>query len=669
MKKRFVVLTAALAVTLACASCSAGNAGWNPEAVSNTPLPHTDDAYARYLAQYSSAPQGLGEIFIDTQNQQQGEWRFSVPNAGLYHLEITYRAVEGRVNDIETFLLIDGEAPYKNAEMFVLPRLWADETQTVNGRFPLDAAGNETRPRQAELFEAQTSFVTDSLGKYSGPLSFYLSEGSHTVSLAPRLERAEFISLCFRRSESPVPYSEYYQPSRSDSSGQMLVLEAELAGLKSSNTLFPTYDKSRASISPSHPALTRYNTIGRDTWNKPGQTLTYYAEVPQDGYYHLAFKVKQNMKRGMYSTRAVYVDGEIPFAELGGVRFPNQPAWYVTGAADDAGAPYKIFLTKGRHAISIEAVLGAEEEPLREADSLVAEMNEWYRKIIVITGSNADSSRVTLDLNRDFLLDLKIPGLIDAFAAISARLDKCAADINALYGEGSGGNAGTVMAELAQQLRVFVDDPDKIPARLENYYGGISSMATWVLEMRSQPLEMDWFALYSPDVSAPEAGGNFFSQLLYRTQMFFSSFSGGYNALGVTADKAQKPLEVWVSLSDISSGSTASGRDQANVIKRLIDGMFTPATGIKVNLSLISGSNVLMQAIVAGRGPDAAMVVSRDVPVNLAMRGALVPLDNFEGFESAADNFMPGALTPYQYEGGTYALPETQSFDMLFYRT
>jgi ABC-type glycerol-3-phosphate transport system substrate-binding protein len=30
---------------------------------------------------------------------------------------------------------------------------------------------------------------------------------------------------------------------------------------------------------------------------------------------------------------------------------------------------------------------------------------------------------------------------------------------------------------------------------------------------------------------------------------------------------------------------------------------------------------------------------------------------------------MPGALTPYQYEGGTYALPETQSFDMLFYRT
>jgi ABC-type glycerol-3-phosphate transport system substrate-binding protein len=51
------------------------------------------------------------------------------------------------------------------------------------------------------------------------------------------------------------------------------------------------------------------------------------------------------------------------------------------------------------------------------------------------------------------------------------------------------------------------------------------------------------------------------------------------------------------------------------------------------------------------------------------MRGALVPMDGFGGFEQTSRNFMPGALTPYQYEGGTYALPETQSFDMLFYRT
>ncbi len=51
------------------------------------------------------------------------------------------------------------------------------------------------------------------------------------------------------------------------------------------------------------------------------------------------------------------------------------------------------------------------------------------------------------------------------------------------------------------------------------------------------------------------------------------------------------------------------------------------------------------------------------------MRNALVPLDQFEDFEEVTGQFMASAMIPYKYNGKYYALPETQSYDMLFYRT
>ncbi|MDR1530805.1 MAG: extracellular solute-binding protein [Clostridiales bacterium] len=627
-----------------------------------------DTSYEQYLRGHNNAGSEAGsEVVIDTGGLTGGSWEFAVSQTGMYNMEVTYRARPGKANDIEFRLLLDGEPPYKNAEMFTLPRVWVNEAGE-NGRFRLDAAGNEIRPRQIELFQRQTRVITDALGQYSGSLLFFLDQGQHTLALVPQLEEAEILTVRFFQGE-PVPsYEEYLAAEHTDGAeGFMKIYEAETASLKNTNLLFPTQDKSRESVSPSHYRLVRYNTVGRDTWNKAGQALTYNITVPRPGYYSLAFKAKQTGKRGMFSTRAVYVDGKVPFAELGNVRFRNDASWYVE-TPGMGGEPYKIYLEAGEHTVTFEAVLGGEAPVLREAEALVAEMNEWYRKIIVITGSNADSSRITIDLNRDFLLDQHVPGLMEGFASIAARLDECVRMTEEIYGRlgppSAGGSAGTVMAELAQQLRVFVVDPDKIPTRLENFYGSISSMATWVLEMRAQPLEMDWFAVFSTDILGPSSADGFFRQLVYRLKMFAASFSDNYNAVGAGGEG----IEVWISLQDLGSGTAASGRDQANVIKRMTDDLFTPKTGINVNVSLVNSSAVLVQAVLAGRGPDAALVVSKDTPVNLAMRGACVPLDGFEGFEELTSWFMPTAFVPYQFEGAVYALPETQSFDMLFYR-
>jgi ABC-type glycerol-3-phosphate transport system substrate-binding protein len=586
---------------------------------------------------------------------------------GYYNLELRYMPVSGTGSgDIEQRFSLDGSVPCRNVETVILPRLWKNE-ENLGRRFRTDPAGNEIRPKQIEINTHLTAFIKDSLHQYSGELLFYLAEGEHIVSLAPNVGLAEIQALTFKQAPAAVRYEDYLLKHRDkqDSAGVTGIYEAELAVTKNSNVLFPTYDKSRDSISPSHHRLTRYNTVGKDTWNTAGQALAYEINVRNDGFYTFAFKVKQSTKRGMFSTRAVYIDGELPYQELGRLRFDNNTSWYVQTPKDPDGAPYKVYLTRGRHLITIEAVLGDEEEVLREAERLVAEMNAWYRKIIVITGSNADSSRISIDLNRDFLLDMKIPGLIDGFASIVQGLDRCVQAANDVYGKT--GNAGTVMAELSRLLKRFIDDPDRIPAGIETYYGSVSSMATWMLEMRAQPLEMDWFAVISPGVKPPKAAGSFFRQLAFRTMMFISSFGKNYSAVG-TEGKADRSIDVWVSLSDIASGSVASGRDQANIIKLMTDDLFTAQTGIGVNLALINNSTVLMQAVLAGRGPDAALVVPKDVPVNLAMRGAAVALDGFDSFSRITGRFQPTAMVPYQFNGNSYALPETQSFDMLFYR-
>ena len=111
----------------------------------------------------------------------------------------------------------------------------------------------------------------------------------------------------------------------------------------------------------------------------------------------------------------------------------------------------------------------------------------------------------------------------------------------------------------------------------------------------------------------------------------------------------------------------SAGRDQANIIKQLIDNYFTPETGISVNLKLVQGQ--LMNATAAGAGPDVVLQLGNAEPVNYAVRGAAYDLTQFADYDEIAARFRESALTPYRLEGGVYALPETQTFSVMFYRT
>jgi ABC-type glycerol-3-phosphate transport system substrate-binding protein len=57
------------------------------------------------------------------------------------------------------------------------------------------------------------------------------------------------------------------------------------------------------------------------------------------------------------------------------------------------------------------------------------------------------------------------------------------------------------------------------------------------------------------------------------------------------------------------------------------------------------------------------------MPFDLAIRGALQDLSEFDDFWGVADNFASGAFIPYILEDKVYAMPETLEFHALVYRT
>jgi ABC-type glycerol-3-phosphate transport system substrate-binding protein len=145
---------------------------------------------------------------------------------------------------------------------------------------------------------------------------------------------------------------------------------------------------------------------------------------------------------------------------------------------------------------------------------------------------------------------------------------------------------------------------------------------------------------------------------------FLSSFVEDYSivgdATGPGTSTEKGVVTLWL-------GGNEAGRDQAMVMKTLIDNDFTTKTGIKVNLRLVD-MGILLRAVASGKGPDLALFEGQAMPMNYALRNAIYDLAQFPDVEEVLKRFMPSAVEPYRYEGSIWGLPEKQSFPMLFYR-
>ena len=581
------------------------------------------------------------------------EWIINAEETGVYSACFDYMALEGTGKDIEISLSIDGVVPYKEAENLILTRLWEDEFKPSQKK---DAVGNDLRPRQVEKQAWQTLFVYNSMGMYNEPYLFYLSEGKHSIRFTIKRESVFLKSITFKNDEKSISYKEYIASFGEDAdiSGEPVLLEAENAYEKSSQMLYPTYDRTTPATSPNSPYVTRLNTIGQSNWNEMGQAITWKVSVPKAGLYGVRLRVRQNFNQGMTSYRSLLVNGKCPFEEAYNLKFSYNSDWYVQTIGDEEN-PYYIYLKDG-DLLSLRCEAGELGEVYRDINQAVLSLNEIYRKIIVVTGASPD-------IYRDYNLENHVPDLLDTFSELADSLRKITKSVVEVNGKE--GSQTATLNEMADMLSDFVEQPHTIPERLSKFKVNVESMGSLLLSFGEQPLEIDYMAFvpisdWEDGKDIVTAKANLVSKLSFNTKKFFSSFVTDYKKIG-NAEDGKDTINVWIS----------TGRDQALIISNLIESSFTANTNIPVKVSMVDTGETLMKASLAGKGPDAALMVGETYPVNLAMRGALVDLsdpkygidDTFKG------KFYASAWTPFYYNGGLYALPETQSFNMMFYRT
>ncbi|MFD0710702.1 extracellular solute-binding protein [Paenibacillus sp. GCM10027626] len=591
-----------------------------------------------------------GQTGVSVRTGEQGSifWDAEVEQEGMYRIAIQYYPVEGKSSSIQRALLIDGEVPFSEAAQLEFHRVWGNARDSI----AQDDNGNDLRPEQAEHPSWQEEVLKDAQGFHEEPFAFYFSKGRHRITLISQREPMVIGQIKLLPVHVPLPYEQLkasYDPQDRDAAqGTMLEIQGERPLATSSPTLYPLSDRSSPAVTPYNAAKIKINTIGGNNWRVPGEWIEWNVDVPKTGLYKIGLHVKQNLLRGLNSTRILRIDGEIPFKEAANLKFAYGNDWRleVLGRTEE---PYLFHLTEGKHVLRLEVALGDMAPSIRKAEQSLLQLNEAYRRILMITGSIPDPMR-------DYQLEKKLPGLLDTFQEESDRLKAVSIELEQQTGKRSDKQA--VLETLADQLADFTERPETIHKRLDSFKANIGALGTWMLSVKELPLEIDSIYIASPSDEFPAKGASFWAKLLHMLIQFFMSFVINYDEIGkVTDGSASKSITVWI----------GSGRDQAQVIRSMLDDSFTPETGIKVNLKLIQ-MDVLLPATVSGEGPDVAMNVDNSIPVNFSMRQAVADLSGFPGFQEVAKRFRSSAMVPFQYEKGFYALPETQTYNMLFYR-
>lgn len=563
-------------------------------------------------------------------------YKFNIEQEGLYNLVLDYIQVnEDKITDIRFDVLLDGTAPSLSMKSTTMPRYWC-----LDGDKKFDQRGNELHRNLVQAPCWKQYALRDCEGRYNEPLLFYLSSGEHSLTLDFEYSGLCIDTVSFCNVESA---SEYSASSKKAVETDPITIEAENYERISDASIAVNVEKNDPTVTPNNASTLVYNTVGGSSFAQTGQSVSWNVEVEKSGYYKIAFRARQNEKNGFFSTRRFQIDGVTPYAECEDLRFQYSPDWYTYVLCDSSGQPMLFSLSAGEHELSLECVPGLLSDSMTELDDCIDELNRMFLEVNMIAGNSADKYR-------DYYLLDDIPDLGKNVTKALNTLMKQKQRIQKISGK-DGGELSALQSMITQ-LQYFYKNIDKMAIKLDSFKSNISMLSAWVRDLKTQPIELDTIYIYGTG-DEPQKQGGFFKKLCFNTQRLLLSFTNDYGLIG-NYDQ-DNCITVWVS----------SGQDQLNIIQSLVDRDFAESKETVKTQLVPTG---LLEAVMAGKGPDIAMFISGDIPVNLASRGGLADLSGYESFDSVSQRFMPNALTPYTYKDGCYALPLTQGFYMLFAR-
>ncbi len=672
--------------------------------------------YAEYLGLYGDTPKATQEIVIKAvdydaekttaqvkvvEDSEKGEtlwapdtgktvYTVEIPETGMYAMTVDYYPCEGNGSNIERVLLIDGKVPFAEARYINFTRVWGDKEDEnyskIERTFKKDFNGNEMRPVKYETPEWRSEEIYDSETFFSTPLEFYLEKGTHTIAFDAACEPLQTSEIRLHPATTYISYEEYaaqHADKSAPKDAETIYINAETPVATSEQVLYAMNDRTSGITEPQSTSATLLNTIGGnggDKWKISGQWIKYDFDVEKAGMYDIVLRFKQTVNQGLFSSRAIKIDGDYPFEEAKQLQFQYNADWQVD-SLNDGTTHFSFYLDEGHHTIEFKTVLGDMANVLNTINDSQTRLNEYYRKILMITGSDPDEYT-------DYEFAKLIPEVLRGMRDEAKLLYDVSAELEAKIG--SKGQNTVILDRVAFLLETMGNDQDKIATNLSNYKSNIGSLGTWLLTTKGQPLQLDYIKVQPKGSALPKANTNFFEAMAHEIGSFFMSFFTDYNSLGASKKIEEDDpdvVEVWVT----------TGRDQAQIMRQMVDDSFTAETGIAVNLKLIA-AGTLLPATLAGVGPDVSMDGD---PVGFGIRNAVIPVNYFSDFETEVkplfndEQFVPlTVLDPdrIEYADGTtgdqfdeqkeykvvdgierngvvtYGIPSTLDLPMLFYR-
>ena len=604
---------------------------------------YIDAEDAKVTDEYEGAEKALY-----TGNDSKVTWEVDVPEEGFYNVYLEYMTVKSRGVAIERAFYVNGELPFQNASDMTFLRMWTDASEPR-----VDNRGNEIRPTQTEVYGWQSTYLKDKMGYVSEPYQFYFEKGKNTITLEAVNEPMVLRKLDIVAVEDEFKYADYTAAqtgTKAAGSGldYVQIVQGEDSTVRSESSLYAKYDRASAITKPYSITKTILNYIGGEAWRNPGQWIEWNVEVPEDGYYHLCIKGRQNYDRGNISYRSLSIDGEVPFDEMKQVAFRFGNDWESLVLSDESDKPYSFYLTKGTHTVRLEATLGDMGMILEELSDSTFRLNQMYRTLLVYTGA-------TPDQYRDYKVDQVYPEIMEAMSLESKRLYRIVDEVVEVTGQKADKIASA--QTLAQQLERFCEKPEKITLEFTTFKENISALGSAILSMSETKLDIDYIAVYGENAKLDKDKSNFFKKAAHEVKSFFASFFIDYDAVGDVYADESNTVKVWV----------LTGRDQGTILKSMIDDTFTPATGIPINVEIV-GADALLNAVVAGNGPNVVLSVGAGQPVDFALRNAVEDLTQFADYEEVLKEFAPSTYRQYTLDDSLYALPETLFYNVMFYR-
>ncbi|MDR1687241.1 MAG: extracellular solute-binding protein [Clostridiales bacterium] len=668
--KRFISFVLIFSILSSCVFGFSHTASAEDVSAGELPVILTGNSYAS-LAPVSSEDMPEEEIIIDAANYADSSgasvsdgyldfagrvltvdrgyvsYTVDIPKDARYAVLLEYAALPGSRADMDLKIEIDGAVPFREAAVSSFRRSW----RYAEAERLFDNNGNMLRPVSAEDYKWQHAYFQDKEGFFTEPFAFEFSAGTHEIKIT---SSREAIAIKEIRLTPPPTYKSYAELSASYSAAdiaeaQSVTVLAMDSSLRNSPSILPISDLTNPYLEPFSLNNITYNTIGGDMWCMPGQAVSWNISVPQDGLYSLNFVYKQNAVLGLPVTRALTIDGEVPFSEARAVVFPYGDKWQrlsVTANGENA----LFYLTGGTHEVTLSVTLGETAQYCRMVSEISSELSSLYTQIVMITGPNPDGMR-------DYRIDERLPNIIPDMSNLAQRLDSVTDGVVAL---GAGRNDSLTLSIMSEQLHDFIKEPDTIPGRLGRFKDNVVNLAIWVLTASEMPLALYSVTACSPDTQFADVNPGFFEGLIFAIKRFFASFTKRADLAGDSyAKNEEHVIEVW----------GAYGKDVAELFKRMCDEVFTPQTGIKVNYNILSNENAMFFSIASKTGPDICLNISKGYPLDFGLRDVLVDISELSGYNEFTNLFAPTSMVPSAYEGRVYGFPVTQSLPVMYVRT